>query len=425
MKIEIISFTDRGQRLAELLAGKLEGTSARCGDGVTLREWAEEAFACADALIYVGAAGICVRSIAPHIRSKTTDPAVVVVDETGKYAIPILSGHLGGANDLARKVAAITGGEAVITTATDRNNVFSVDAWARIQGCAVENPGKIKDVSMKLLDGRDIVMESDYPIEGAVPEHVILRYLNGDEVQACTPSENGECADREIGSFALMNQPPDVVLTIRRRYKENGYETNSCTHKGDGYETNSCTHKEGTHEIPLRIIPRIVCAGVGCRKGIPAQNVENAIRAAFEQAGMSELALCGIFSIDIKKEEDGLREFCRRRKVPFVTFSAEQLAAVPGDFTSSAFVREVAGVDNVCERSAVLGTAADSSGRLSTETTGQPRTDSVKQSAKTSEQTDAGAAPYSSLILRKYVCEGVTVALAVREFRPDFQWMEG
>ena len=97
-----------------------------------------------DALIFVGAVGIAVRAIAPHCRNKAVDPAVVVLDECGHFAVPILSGHLGGANDLARALAAVCGAVPVITTATDANGVFAVDAWARHQNCAVLEPGRIK-----------------------------------------------------------------------------------------------------------------------------------------------------------------------------------------------------------------------------------------------------------------------------------------
>ena len=401
MQVRIISFTDRGQQLAELLSDRLCGTATRCGRDCSLGEWVRDAFDSADALIYVGAVGICVRTIAPYIKSKTRDPAVVVIDETGRYVIPVLSGHLGGANDLTRRIARLTGAEPVITTATDLAHAFSVDAWARMQGCAVENPGRIKYVSSKILAGNDIVIVSDYPISGEVPEHVIFRvcrnamsrntcirgsnccpgiYGNIDErdeglvceaEDADTASEkaddsvvHGDMDERDERS-ACEAEDADVSLTIRRRESENGQV--------------------------LRIVPRIVCAGVGCRKGIPARNIENAIRTAFEEARISETALCGVFSIDIKADEEGLREFCDSRKLQLVTFSAENLMSVAGAFTQSAFVKEITGVDNVCERSAVLGADSDCEG---------------------------------SLIFRKHEYDGVTVALAVRTFAPDFRWTE-
>ena len=119
-----LAFTDTGLALAKRLADALPGSVARCGqDGASLAEWTSTQFVQSDALIFVGAAGIAVRAIAPHCKSKTTDPAVVVVDECGRFAVPILSGHLGGANDLARAIAAVCGAVPVITTATEANGL--------------------------------------------------------------------------------------------------------------------------------------------------------------------------------------------------------------------------------------------------------------------------------------------------------------
>lgn len=120
-----LAFTETGLALAKRLAVSLPGSVARCGqNGASLAEWTSAQFVHSDALIFVGAVGIAVRAIAPHCRSKTTDPAVVVVDECGRFAVPILSGHLGGANDLARAIAAVCGAVPVITTATDAHGIL-------------------------------------------------------------------------------------------------------------------------------------------------------------------------------------------------------------------------------------------------------------------------------------------------------------
>ena len=147
-----LAFTEKGMALAHRLARALPGSVSRCGaGGVRLAEWTGTQFAQADALIFVGAVGIAVRAIAPHLKSKTTDPAVVVLDECGRFAVPLLSGHLGGANALARALAEACGAIPVITTATDANGVFAVDEWAKAQGCAVLEPERIKLVSGALL----------------------------------------------------------------------------------------------------------------------------------------------------------------------------------------------------------------------------------------------------------------------------------
>ena len=157
--IAFAAFTDRGAALAERLRQELGGTLTRigAGQGISLGNWTRDAFQTGcRALVFVGAVGIAVRAIAPCLQSKAVDPAVVAVDEGGRYAVPVASGHLGGANDLAREIARICGAEAVITTATDLRHAFAVDEWARRQGCVVTEPGKIKEISSRALRGESI-----------------------------------------------------------------------------------------------------------------------------------------------------------------------------------------------------------------------------------------------------------------------------
>ena len=298
MKIRLISFTDRGQALAEALAGALPGEAVRCSRPVSLDQWTQRAFSEAEALVFVGAAGIAVRAIAPYLKNKAEDPAVVVVDETGRYAVPVLSGHLGGANSLAMRIAALCGAEPVITTATDRNGVFAVDEWARVQGCAVRDPDRIKAVSARLLSGGEIRIRSDWPVHGTPPRGV--RLTHGEDC--------------------------DVLVTVRT-----------------------------TDRDVLRVVPRIVAVGVGCRQGTPEHAIEAAYQALLEKGGLDEKAVSMVCTIDRKAEEPGLLEFCAARGLPLNTYPAQTLRAVEGSFSASAFVEKVTGVDNVCERSAVLG----------------------------------------------------------------------
>ncbi|MFR8401852.1 MAG: cobalamin biosynthesis central domain-containing protein [Faecalibacterium prausnitzii] len=162
-----LAFTAKGEALAHRLAEALPGSVSRCGGDVTLKGWTAEHFAQDEALIFVGAVGIAVRAIAPHCRSKAADPAVVVVDEGGNFAVPLLSGHLGGANALARALAGICGAVPVITTATDVNGLFAVDLWAKAQNCAVLEPERIKRVSGALLAGQTVRYWSPWPVAGS------------------------------------------------------------------------------------------------------------------------------------------------------------------------------------------------------------------------------------------------------------------
>ena len=322
-----LAFTAKGEALAHRLAEALPGSVSRCGGDVTLKGWTAEHFAQDEALIFVGAVGIAVRAIAPHCRSKAADPAVVAVDEGGNFAVPLLSGHLGGANALARALAKACGAVPVITTATDVNGLFAVDLWAKAQNCAVLEPERIKHVSGALLAGQTVRYWSPWPVAGETPAGV-------------KKADAPEAAD-----FALTLTPQGEAL---------------------------------------HLVPRIGVLGVGCRRGTTAQQLEEAFAAFCAASGLSPAAVCAAASIDLKKDEPGLAAFCKAHGWPITFYPADELRAVPGQFTPSAFVASVTGVDNVCERSAVKASGG-------------------------------------TLLLPKTAGGGVTLALAVRPFAPDWR----
>lgn len=331
MTCAYLAFTSKGLALARKLAAAQPGAVARCGEnGVTLANWTAAQFAQSDALVFVGAVGIAVRAIAPHCRSKATDPAVVVLDECGRFAIPLLSGHLGGANDLARRLAKACGAVPVITTATDANGVFAVDEWAKHQHCLVAEPARIKKVSSALLAGRTVRFASDWPIQGTPPAGVEPA---GDAAQA---------------SFALTITP---TMTSNA----------------------------------LHIIPRIAVLGIGCKRGTPADKLADAFAAFCAETKLAPQSIAAAASIDLKKDELGLAEFGQKQGWPVTFYTADELRAAPGQFAHSDFVQSITGVDNVCERAAVL----------------------------------AAGGP---LVFHKFARTGVTFALAARPFAPDWRW---
>ncbi len=169
MILRAIAFTDKGQAWSEALGVPVDR-------GIPVMKWAEAHFHEADALLFIGACGIAVRAIAPLVKDKTTDPAVVVMDEAGQHVIPLLSGHIGGANALALKVAGLTGAAPVITTATDVRGVPAIDSWAVDYDCAIENPGAIKAVSGAALAGRPVgVAVTERTIRPPFPVTLFLR----------------------------------------------------------------------------------------------------------------------------------------------------------------------------------------------------------------------------------------------------------
>ena len=327
IQLRLIAFTDKGFSLAGKLAEAFHGDAVRCAKENSLSDWTKAAFQAADAMIYVGAAGIAVRAIAPHLKSKATDPAVIVVDECGQFVIPILSGHLGGANDLARSIAVFLGAHAVITTATDVNGLFAVDAWARSQGCCVAEVSRIKRISARLLAGETISIASDWPISGKPPKQI-----------ECSGMEN--C---------------DVALSL--------YKTPS-----------TCLH----------LIPKIAVVGIGCKKGTSAAAISRAYDALLSDNGLFPQAVCAVCSIDLKQNEAGLVQFCQEHSLPFQTYSAAQLETVRCEVSSSDFVKTITGTDNVCERSALLGSGG-------------------------------------ALLIRKTILNGITFAIALKPFHPDWR----
>jgi len=169
MTLKAAAFTDRGAAWGEKLGVPVERPASAL-------DWAAEAFQTGGALLFIGAAGIAVRAIAPYVRSKLTDPAVLVMDELGRHVIPILSGHIGGANDLALEIAEKTGAEAVITTATDLNGLPAIDSWAVKNDCAIENPSNIRAVSSAALSGKPVgVMITERLLTPPFPVTLVLR----------------------------------------------------------------------------------------------------------------------------------------------------------------------------------------------------------------------------------------------------------
>ena len=321
MKIVMFAFSPEGIRNMDRLRGRWEKTDrqveiqsvvkcrgeSRRNEDAPLEELVKEAFSSADALIFWCAAGIAVRCIAPCLTHKSQDPAVLVLDERGKHCISLLSGHMGGANALAGTVSALCGAEPVITTGTDTEHRFSVDEFARCNGLVVTDWEKAKRISAKVLAGETLTIGSGMKKE-----------------QYC-PVEGLEEQNWKEGEF-LSNA--DVWITPRRITAP---------------------------DQVLQLIPRNLTVGIGCRKGTELSALHAALDRFMEQTGLDCRGICRITSIDRKKEEQGLVDLASDLGVPFVTYTSEELLQAPGEYPSSEFVREITGVDNVCQRSAMLG----------------------------------------------------------------------
>lgn len=314
MRSVIFAFTERGKATALRIAEALEGdillrTPKKLEDGRFaaysggLSEYAGSVFD-RDALVFVGACGIAIRAIAPHVASKLSDPAVLCVDEAGQFVISLLSGHIGGANRLANRLAGALGATPVVTTATDVNGKFSVDAWAAERNMAISSMALAKRVSAEILT-HPVPFCADVPVDGA--------------------------------------SLPDGLAW------------------GESGELGICVSVRDWHpfENTLLLVPKALRLGIGCRRGTPAEAIDLAVGKVFKAHGLRLEAVAEAASIDVKSDEAGLLACCERHGWPVSFYSAERLNAVPGTFKKSEFVRNTVGVDNVCERA-----AAASGGRI-------------------------------------------------------------
>lgn len=313
MELHIFAFTRKGTALQQKIRWALEHSGHNCQcfaverfapENVTpvssFSQIVAESFAAAQGLIFIGACGIAVRFIAPYVRDKRRDPAVVCVDEQGEFVISLLSGHLGGANRLAEDLAEKIGAQPVISTATDKNGCFAVDCWAKENNLYFEDKEAAKKISAALLEGEEVFLQNDCPAQTFSP-------------CALTP---GDCG--RIGAVI------------------------------------SYSGEERPFAVTLPLIPRRITVGIGCKKGTPRADIERAVLQALGRGHLSIHAVERVATIDRKAQEPGLLEFCRAYHLPLDIWTAQQLQEAPGEFSASQFVQQITGVDNVCERAAVL-----------------------------------------------------------------------
>ncbi len=337
---------------------------AGLSDERSVREIAEEGFRKADVLVFFCALGIAVRSIAPFIEHKSKDPAVVVVDETGKFCIPVLSGHAGGANAFAKEAAALLDAVLVVTTATDLEGKFAVDEFARKNRLTVTDWKMAKEIAVRLLAEESIDVYTQLPIEGDVPGQLHI-------IQGELPEEVYREEEMRQGNVLQQGKVPQMEKQGKRL----------CVWIS---EKTAAIRKDSAC---LQLVPRRIAVGIGCKKGTSKEKIKAAAEQCLREHHIRKEAVMGVASISLKAKEQGLLEYCRENEFPYVFFEAEQLQKAEGEFSESAFVKETTGVSNVCERSAVLLAAEE----------GEP-----------------------CLICKKTVYDGVTVALARQERRLVF-----
>lgn len=250
-------------------------------------KWTSDNFTEGNALIFVGAVGIAVRALSGLPKDKLSDSPVLVIDDAGRFVIPVLSGHAGSANKLAEIIASLIDAIPVITTSSDVNDVFSVDTFAVENRLTIAEKKGIKKVTSRALENKKVTLSiKDFPPK--VPVDVIV----ADETDA---------------------------------------------------------------EHMLLLKPKKYTVGMGMKKDKDPSEVEEFFLNNLKENNIDVSDVYALCTIDIKEDEPALLNLRDKYRIPVLSFDAELLKKAPGEYTASEFVRETTGVDNVCERSAVLG----------------------------------------------------------------------
>ena len=312
MIIKVVAFSTNGCRTArrieeafpeediELFAKtKCDTLGIQRIEGKT-SEWTGRMFGIADAIVFIGATGIAVRYIAPYVKSKTTDPAVISMDEHGRWTIALLAGHIGGANALTERIATRLGSEPIITTATDLNGKFSVDTFATVNGLRILGMRIAQDVSVRVLNDEYVGFCSEIPIKGEMPKEL-------------TPADSGEFG------VSISSDP-----------------------------------SKRPFGITLRLITMDTVLGIGCKRGTDPEMLSDFVKRILAEDGIAKERVCAVCSIDLKKDETAILDLAKEYRAPAMFYTSDQLMSLPGEFSRSEFVKHVTSVDCVCERSAMM-----------------------------------------------------------------------
>lgn len=378
MKLAIISFTENGIKLSQTVAKSLSGSKVtlytKCSRYTaedlkvqrvkeSLQVWTAQRMAEGDALLFIGACGIAVRAIAPNLTDKLHDVPVLVMDEEGQYVIPILSGHVGGANELARELADLIDARPVITTATDVQKKFAVDLFAKRNHLEIMNKDGIAKVSAKALAGRQLTI-------AVRAQNIECYHSKFCEVR----EEDFTEAENQLLQEASMHKHDWEVCGVEPPLRLVPYVKNQ---QIDIVVSETPDNKNAL--IWLR--PKRYVVGMGCRKNKDTEELLGFYQETLEQAMVELGEVYALASIDKKRDEPGLLAISERMRIPFFTYTAEELNRVGACVHSSEFVKAQVGVDNVCERAALAGCGAN-----------------------------------GALIYEKHVFDGMTIAIAERNW---------
>ena len=310
---------------AERIASKMEGSSIVSVAGYpgtnkisSLPEFLNENFQAADLLIFIGAMGICVRSIAPHLQDKAKDPAVINMDLHGKYIQSVVSGHKGGANEYAKQIATITNGTAIITTASDTLELWPLDIF-----------------------GNKFDWTNEY--QNTTENDLISAFVNQKKTALLLDVKNE-------GTQILQESCPDFVEVFYEfdQIKQENFDLLIAVTPGI-YETS----------IPsLFFRSKCVVVGTGAQKGIDVKAFESELKASFASNHLAFASLKSINSIDVKANEEAYKLFSETKNISFATYTADELNEKEDQVSYSEAAHREVGAVNVSEASALLASGS-------------------------------------------------------------------
>ncbi len=319
VKTAVIAVTQSGKELAKKLREKLgygdiyvttklleEGTLAIYPDlkaltGRLVKEY--------EALVFIMAAGIAVRMIAPYVEDKLKDPAVIVMDEKGKNVISLLSGHMGGANAMTMRISKLLEAHPVITTATDVNEKSALDNIIRDLDASVSDlKASVKRINYSLVHGEKVglYMERDYQID--TRGFILLKNLEAKRIE-------------EMAHVVCITSKCKLPIS---------------------------------DEACIKIVPKDLVIGIGCRKNTPKELLQKSFDDFLKSHNIDVRAVKMIASIDIKGEEPAITALADALGVPFKTVSQNDVRSVEHLFEKSEFVKKSIGVYNVAAPAAYL-----------------------------------------------------------------------
>ena len=311
MKVAIISVSNKGQELAYELKEILEpdSTIIKCDlYHKNVKNHFPILFYEYDAIIAIMASGILIRSIAPLVESKLSDPAIVNIDDNGKFVISTLSGHLGGANDLAIKISGLIGATPVITTSTDVNNKLGIDVMARDLYLSIDKPEEILFFNKSILEGCEISLT----VNPNKNFEYLFEYLSNNENEL------------NVSIYYSSKVNPDEILVSLDE-----------------------------HELILK--EKKIVVGIGCRRDKEYEKIHDGFMKTLNELEILPSRVNLLASAEIKKDEKGILELSEKMDIPVEFVEIDKLKLFESnDVSKSEFVYSKFGIYGVCEPSALI-----------------------------------------------------------------------